>query len=306
MITTSHVYRYKAFGLILNSVLKLPECLQCQPMDDARAQVFIRVKPLTEVWEHVAKPKKLLHCEENRVMFKVPDTALFAIEEGCRIWVSPFEEADMDKLRLYILGTCMGVILMQRGILPLHGSAVAINGKVYALVGHSGAGKSTLATVLTRKGYPLLSDDVIAVSLKEHEGPVVHPSYPQQKLWIDSIQKLSLEESSLSPLFERELKFAVPISDRFCKESLPLSGVIELVQGHGNNAKLCQIQGLERLALLNRHTYRQFILERSGLLAWHFERMTQLLHHVQVMQMHRPKTGFSAYEMANIVVSECT
>ena len=49
--------------------------------------------------------------------------------------VSPLKRYDEDVIRLYILGTCMGAILMQRRIFPLHGSAVAINGKAYAFVG---------------------------------------------------------------------------------------------------------------------------------------------------------------------------
>ena len=57
----------------------------------------------------------------------------------------------------------MGAILMQRKILPLHGSAIAIDGKAYAIVGDSGAGKSTLASAFLKRGYQLLSDDVITV-----------------------------------------------------------------------------------------------------------------------------------------------
>ena len=75
----------------------------------------------------------------------------FCIQEGKRIIVSPIEGSDEDEIRLYILGTCMGAILMQRKILPLHGSAVAIDGKAYAIVGDSGAGKSTLASAFLTK-----------------------------------------------------------------------------------------------------------------------------------------------------------
>ena len=50
------------------------------------------------------------------------------------------------------LGTCMGALLMQRKIFPFHGSAIAINGKAYAIVGDSGAGKSTLASAFLKKG----------------------------------------------------------------------------------------------------------------------------------------------------------
>ena len=41
----------------------------------------------------------------------------------------------------------------EKDILPLHGSAVAINGKAYAFMGNSGAGKSTLASALINQGY---------------------------------------------------------------------------------------------------------------------------------------------------------
>lgn len=60
------------------------------------------------------------------------------MEQGKRIVVSPIPGADERKVRLFILGTCMAVIMMQRGILPLHGSAVVIDGWAYAFVGHSG------------------------------------------------------------------------------------------------------------------------------------------------------------------------
>ena len=68
----------------------------------------------------------------------------------------------------------MGAILMQRKILPLHGSAIAIDGKAYAIVGDSGAGKSTLASAFLNKGYQLLSDDVIAVSLSKKIFHMLH------------------------------------------------------------------------------------------------------------------------------------
>ena len=86
-------------------------------------------------------------------MFQVPDTAIFCIKDGNKIIVSPIKGSEEDKIRLYILGTCMGVLLMQRKVLTLHGSAIAIDGKAYAFIGESGAGKSTLASAFIREGY---------------------------------------------------------------------------------------------------------------------------------------------------------
>ena len=99
------------------------------------------------------------------MMYKFGNIAIFSIQDGKRISVSPLKEYDEDTSSdYYILGTCMGAILMQRKVLPLHGSAIAINGKAYAIIGDSGAGKSTLALAFLNKGFQLLSDDVIAVS----------------------------------------------------------------------------------------------------------------------------------------------
>ena len=113
----------------------------------------------------------------DEVMFNVPNIANFYIKDGKKIIVSPLDEIDEDVLRLYILGTCMGTILMQRKILPLHGSAIEIDGKVYAIVGDSGAGKSTLASAFLKQGYKLVSDDVIAVSVSE-ENPIPYVTPP--------------------------------------------------------------------------------------------------------------------------------
>ena len=99
-------------------------------------------------------------------MFQIPNIATFSIQNGNKNNCFTFERIQMKMSFDFIyLGTCMGAILMQRKIFPLHGSAVAINGKAYAIVGDSGAGKSTLASAFLNKGYQLLSDDVIAVSL---------------------------------------------------------------------------------------------------------------------------------------------
>ena len=108
--------------------------------------------------------KKELVVKENLVMFQIPDIATFLIQDGKTISFLPLKGYDEDIIRIYLLGTCMGSLLMQRKVYPLHGSAVVIDGKAYAFVGESGAGKSTLALTFLNHGYQLLSDDVIAVS----------------------------------------------------------------------------------------------------------------------------------------------
>ncbi|MFD1957532.1 hypothetical protein ACFSL6_26025 [Paenibacillus thailandensis] len=160
--------------------------------------------------------------------FRVPETALYRIAGGSRVEVTPWPGAEEARIRLYLLGSCMGALLMQRGILPLHGSAVVIEGKAYAIVGQSGAGKSTLAAAFASAGYPLVTDDVIAVSVSHaQEASKVYPSYPQQKLWRKASNSWACFRR-ISQRLSRVNKYAVPVRSRFHLEPLPLAGVIEL------------------------------------------------------------------------------
>lgn len=99
---------------------------------------------------------------------------------------------------------------MQQQTLPLHGSAIAINGRAYAIVGNSGAGKSTLASAFIQKGYKLISDDVIPVTFSDERIPMVQPTYPQQKLWEESLNEFGLNARKYQPLFEREKNIQCP------------------------------------------------------------------------------------------------
>ena len=156
MIKVEEMVAYKAFGLTIISELEFPELSKIGNNVDS-TDIEIKVMDLSKKWDQLSGNKKVLVVNENLVMFQIPNTAIFSIENGKTIIVSPFINIDEDLIRLYILGTCMGVILMQRKILPLHGSAVTINGKAYAFIGFSGVGKSTLASAFLREGYPAIN-----------------------------------------------------------------------------------------------------------------------------------------------------
>ena len=44
-------------------------------------------------------------------------------------------------VRAYLLGTAIGALLHQRGLLPLHASAVEVNGRAVAFIAPAGHGK---------------------------------------------------------------------------------------------------------------------------------------------------------------------
>lgn len=302
MMTNTNKLVYKAFGLkVLSSVL-LPELEQVQ-IGNLDPDIVIGKSDLTMQWSLLADPTRYFVVKENYCLFEVPNVAIYLIENGKKITFSPHENANEDQIRLYLLGTCMGALLMQRKILPLHGSAIEINGKAYAIVGESGAGKSTLASAFLKLGYQLISDDVIPVTLNEKSVPMVTPAYPQQKLWLESLNQFGMESNQYRPIFNRETKFAIPVSHQFATMPLPLAGVVELVKTDHDEIEFNPIQNLHRLQTLFNHTYRNFFIARSGLMDWHFRTTAKMCEHIDIYQLRRPTSRFTAHELTDLILA---
>ncbi|WP_028392293.1 phosphoenolpyruvate carboxykinase (ATP) [Bacillus cihuensis] len=302
MINTAHTFVYKAFGYTISSEIPLPE-LPSIKLEDYLSDITVKRLDLINLWSELSSENDYFVINENQIVFQIPEIAIFLIRNGNEICFSPFVDIRDKHLRLYILGTCMGAILMQRKILPLHGSAIAINGKAYAIVGESGAGKSTLASAFLQKGYQLLSDDVIPVTFSSNDTPIVTPAYPQQKLWIESLNQFEMNADDYQSIVERETKFAVPVFSQFARESLPLGGIFELIISEDERIELLPIKKMERFLTVYQHTYRNFFIEDSGLMDWHFNTSAKFVNKINLYQLSRPQSRFTAHELADCVLT---
>jgi hypothetical protein len=301
MIHVQEKIAYKAFGLSILSEIPLPELSEIDSSKNL-IDIEISIENSNKLIEEFSLFQKKLVVEEDLVMFEVPETAVFCIKDGKKIIVAPFMYSDPDKVRLFILGSCMGAVLVQRKHLPLHGSAIAIDGKAYALVGDRGAGKSTLASAFLSNGFYLLSDDIIAVSFSEDKTPFVTPGFPQQKLWKDSLEELGMEKRNFRPLFKREEKFSVPVSTQFFDQPLPLAGIFELIKTNREKVEIQRIKGINQLRTLSYHTFRRSLIHNYNLTQWHFNFTVQIGQKVDMYQLQRPLIGFTAHQLVHLIL----
>lgn len=300
MIATTQQSYYMVFGLRVVSEIPMPELLRASTAGD-EADIEICRGDLREEWETLGYTDDQFAFSSNGVLFHIPGTAIFRVREGKQIMISPSAEAEEKTIRLYLLGSCMGILLLQRGILPLHGSAVVIDGKAYAIVGDSGAGKSTLAAAFLEYGYQLLTDDVIAVSIDNNENcPIVYPAYPQQKLWQESLEQLGMETDRYHTIYSS--KYAVPVRSRFCLDPIKLAGIFELMKTEEQEVEIEQVEGIGRLPILQMHTFRDFLVPQLAGEQWHFSKVAALASKVNVYQLRRPVTRFSTNELVSKVM----
>lgn len=108
---------------------------------------------------------------------------------GSKVWATWPDSLTLEDTLTYLLGPIMGFILRFRGITCLHASAIEIADKAVIIVGCSGAGKSTTAAAFAKLGYPILSDDIVALIPKKDKF-WVQPAYPWVRLWPASVELL--------------------------------------------------------------------------------------------------------------------
>jgi hypothetical protein len=158
------------------------------------------------------------------------DGAEFLVDRsGGHVWAACPETSTLDDTASYLLGPIMGFVLRLRGVICLHASAVSIGGFAVAFIGPSGAGKSTTAAALAWRGSPVLSDEIVPLSVGD-ESCLAQPAYPRLRLWpasLDVLLQAGSLPSHLAPT-TRHRRHHLDLTAngyRFQREPLPLAAV---------------------------------------------------------------------------------
>jgi hypothetical protein len=245
------VNAYWAYGLSIHSDLVCPE-LPPHPHPAGDPDVTIRV-----LCREAAALRPLLdrryEVQPGHFRLDVPGVARYSVEDGRHILIEPMADSTPEKIRLFLLGSTMGALLYQRGLYPLHGSAVETPWGAMIFVGAQGAGKSTLAAEFHRQGYRLLGDDVCAVE-RTSEGFRILPALAQIRLCADAYQRLGTPEGSRFDVG----KYVVPMGERYCPAPVCLRA-IHVLADH-DAPRFEPLRGLNKVHCLLENLYRPFYL----------------------------------------------
>lgn len=282
---------YQLFGLTLVSDIPLPELLPGNA--GSAADVRICRAELPEVFSPAPLVRAKPSTEERIWQFAVRNIARYRVSGGRLIEVDPMPGAGEGDVRLYLLGTAIGVLLHQQGRLPLHVCAIAQSNEAHAFCGVSGAGKSTLAAGLHRAGFPLLCDDVGLVIPNAAGQPWLYPGMTRIKLWRDALDHLGMDPAGLTPDLTRLDKYHLTVrelQDAFHTDPLPLTRLYELAWGDPEEAVTIEPLGRDQtLALAIAHTYRPGMVRKAGFPQSHLRQCGQLAKRVQGFRYRRPR-----------------
>jgi hypothetical protein len=184
------VRHHACSGLVLECAFSLDDLPEGVIADAPLGTVRVREG---EVPEQLAGGAMLndgaVQITPNAVLCRIRNVGRLLVLGGEEIIVAPLPGAEVIMQRV-VLGSGLGAILLQKGLFPLHASAVRRGAETLAFAADSGGGKSTMALAMTRPGYERVADDVSVITWSSEGAPLLHASAPLSKLWPDSARAL--------------------------------------------------------------------------------------------------------------------
>lgn len=230
-----------------------------------------------------------VHAIDGGTLFNVDGVARFSISGGNRIDVERAPGAPWANVRLYLFGTALGILLQQRGLLPLHANAVVIDGRAAAFTGESGSGKSTLAAWFHGNGHAVLADDICVIDDEAEGKAAVRPGLPRVRLWKEAIRAFGKTESAYPLSFAGDPaweKYDVPIDCERPRHPAPLVAIYLL--DRGETFAIEALTGLDSAECLFANTYRGELIDGSKAARAHFSACLSLASHVPMFRLRRP------------------
>jgi hypothetical protein len=215
------------------------------------------------------------------------------------LWAQWPAGSSLENTLSYLVGPILGLLLRLRGSVCLHASAVSIKDRAVVFVGCEGAGKSTTAALFARRGYPVLSDDIVALVECGQEFQML-PAYPRVNLWPDSVKLLYGSPDALPQIMpywdKRCLKLGQAEGTKFEERTLPLGAIYILGEAAGASGEDVEIISQKTaLIMLVENTYATNFLDAQQR-AKEFEVLSRMVATVPVRKINRGRDGVGVDE----------
>jgi len=279
------VHSYRISGLLVESELALPGAMATAV--GGPADVTVRYGAVPEALPGASASGPTWQMEGDRFLLCIPNIARFLLAGGRSVVVEPASEATVADIPVFMLGTVLSLLQHQRARIVLHASAVCVNGRAVLFCGRSGAGKSTLAATLAQHGYPVINDDVCAISIEHHERPVVYPDGRKPKLWSRDIERLGLAERRGERVRRHLDKYYVDFGGRF-SEPLPIAAVYDLHDALPPiEPGIKRSNAVDATLTLKRFAYRQNMVTRLDQWPLYFKAAITVANSSAMFNLHR-------------------
>ena len=294
---------YYVYGLNIKSEVKIEE-FENLPLISEKDIVRITYSQMDDYIKNRIEEGKKIELLKNKIWFHIDNIATYCITNGNNIEIEVCENADMQLMKVYVMCSCLGFIMLQRDMVAIHGGVIEMDNKAVIFTGDRGAGKSTLTTALREKGYKFISDDV--ASIKIDKVPFVMPGFPYQKLCESAMNNFGYDkEDYTSFMSDKEVKYIVPAKDQFVYEEKELTSMVKLTVGDVDEVTIEELTGSEKLNNIIENIYRgEYLKYLGGMNPQYFKKCIDIAKNIRFFKITRPANKFTVDEQIELIERE--
>jgi hypothetical protein len=284
---------YRIGPLVYVTELLLPE-LPAAPPEAGERPVHIRLGKAPAALSAPLATAQAYEANDTEFLLRLPGVAAYYVRDGVEILVDREPGAPELDVRSYLMGSLFAVLCHQRGLLPLHASAIATPQGAVAFLGSSGAGKSSIAAFLSQRGHRILADDICLIDPAAPRDQRVLPVAPWLKLWSATLDAMGESSSGLPRVFSDDEKYRYGLQQHEAPTRLAELILLERAEDQTETSfeRLAPVHALHAVLDL---TYQSWLVRAMGRTEQYFLRCGQALDGVRVTRMRRP-WSFDAME----------
>ena len=298
---SSDVYVSFAYGLRISADFKIPDLTPADEVGESDVLIQRASVPGYPA-ELVERSTLIVGADEHGIRLELKDFGRFRIYDGSVIQYEPLSGQEPSSVIPTILGLGLGILLYQRGVFTLHASGIRHGDGCVAFVAHKGTGKSTTCANLHARGYPVVTDDVLAVTFDEQGTPRVHPAFPLVKLRPDAVRSLGGTADDLPRIDARYERRRLNVKDTFSLTPLPLKRIYLLEEAE--TMECVDLPAREGFLQLLTHSYVVRILGRAAATPKHFAECNSIMKQVPVRRLRRPRDLNRMPELIDLIEAD--
>lgn len=322
--------RYSIYGLLIETRLplscdrldrtasagtfRLPHNPRTDDQPDVRlyAGSRARFEQVRRRFRLASKPADWFECrrlEDGVAYLRWSDLFEFLVAaDGRTIEYRPLRRATTESLTTYLLGQVLSFSLLSFGCDPLHATAVVIDGEAVAFLGDCGYGKSTLGAAFVARGYPVLTDDVLALQA-QNGGWIAYPGPRRLKLF-PSVARKVLARTGGRLLNPGTSKLVLPLAPgEAVNQAVPVRALYVLcdptsrVGSAPARVRIAPLVGPKAFFEVTRSAFNLIHVDRSRL-ENHFTMAARLVSEVPVRRLAYPRRLDSIGAVCDAVLND--
>jgi hypothetical protein len=295
-------YLYSAYGLSINSDIRLSELIPSKSGKDIRIKLKKLDRSFLNEEMKNAETFKRVGCtvkiKADKTLYDWDGIGKALIRYGREVLIEPEIGIEVTDLAPFITGSILGNLLNQRGFFVLHGSGIVVKDQGITFLGDKGAGKSTLAVHLQNRGYQLITDDLIPIYFKDEEIRTT-PGFPRIRLWSDSVRSIGLNPEILPQINSFVDKHSYKCFENFSKKPVKLSHIFILTDDE--KMEIERLNSQESFIEIVKNTYMNRYLQATGQSAEHFRQSESIVKTVPVFRLKRPHDFSKSSQVAELI-----